>query len=117
MKKNIISIAFAIVFCAQTGLYAADIIAAPNPWVPGGGKVKTGTLAGGINFINLPADGELSIYTLTGSLVTKQELTSGAGAFNWNGKNDNGVNVASGVYFWVVRSAEATKSGKLIVVR
>jgi len=96
---------------------AADIIAAPNPWVPNGGRVKTGTLADGIRFKNLPSDGELDIYTISGNLVTKQQLPSGAGTMNWNGKNDDNSYVASGVYLWVVKSAQATKSGKLIIIR
>ena len=117
MRKTIFTLALVTVLCAQTGLYAADIIAAPNPWVPEGGKTKTGSLADGITFKNLPSDGELAIYTLSGNLVMRQQIASGAGTLRWNGKNDDNNYVASGVYFWVVKSPEATKSGKLIVIR
>jgi len=117
MKKNILLFAFSIIFCTEYGLYAADIIAAPNPWVPEGGKPATGTLAGGINFKNLPASGMLYIYTISGNLVLKQQLSNAAGTFNWNGKNGDGSDVASGVYLWVVTSAAATRTGKLVVVR
>lgn len=117
MKRKFITTLAIIAFCAQAGLYAADIIAAPNPWVPEGGRTATGTMAGGITFRNLPSEGEFFIYTLSGDLVTKQQLDNGSGTLNWNGKNDSNADTASGVYFWVVRSPEATKSGKLIIIR
>jgi len=117
MNKRILMALCAVMFITQARVIAADIIAAPNPWVPDGGRAQTGTLAGGITFKNLPAEGELFVYTLSGNLVTKQPLVSGAGTFNWSGKNDNNTYVASGVYFWVVKSADAVRSGKLIVIR
>jgi hypothetical protein len=118
MKKTILTFALAVLLCGQGLLYgAADIIAAPNPWVPDSGRAQTGTLSGGITFRNLPADGELYIYTLSGNLVTKQQFSGGTGTLNWDGRNDGHTYVASGVYFWVVKSAEATRSGKLIVIR
>jgi hypothetical protein len=117
MKRNILLIMFSVILCAECALYAADIIAAPNPWVPNGGKTRTGTPAGGINFMNLPTNGSLNIYTISGNLVLKQPLISSAGAFNWNGRNGSGVDVASGVYLWVINSSEGTRTGKLIIVR
>jgi hypothetical protein len=117
MKKIIILTAMVAVFCAPTCLFADDIIAAPNPWIPDGGRVQTGTLAGGINFMNMPSTGELDIYTLSGNLVTKKQFSNISGTLPWSGQNDAGTYVASGVYFWVVKSSAATKSGKLIVVR
>jgi hypothetical protein len=137
MIKSIFSIILVIMFYAGSEIYAADskIIAAPNPWVPNGGKASSGggtTPSGGITFINLPNSGELSIFTISGNLVSKQQFASGGGGasnwqwtqttssglgFKWNGKNDDNVDVASGVYLWVVSSPEATKNGKLIIVR
>lgn len=117
MKRNLVLFVFSVVLCAVSGLYAADIIVAPNPWVPQAGKANTGTLAGGMNFRNLPSDGNLYIYTVSGSLVLKQQLSDSAGTFNWNGKNGSGADVASGVYLWVVSSASSTRNGKLVVVR
>jgi len=117
MKKIIILTALLVVFCAPTCLFADDIIAYPNPWIPDGGRVQTGTLAGGISFKNLPSTGELDIYTLSGNMVTKKQFSNISGTLNWGGTNDAGTYVASGVYFWVVKSPVATKSGKLIVVR
>ena len=117
MKKNILMLAFSIIVCAEYGLCAADIIAAPNPWVPEAGKTATGTRAGGINFKNLPAECVMYIYTVSGNLVLKQQISSADGTFNWNGKNGSGSDVASGVYLWVVSSAAGTRNGKLVVVR
>lgn len=116
MKKTIIPLAAALVLCAQSLLMGADIIVAPNPWVPKGGRVATGTPEGGITFTNIPANSELFIYTVSGNLVARSQL-SGLSTAIWDGRNDNNVDVASGVYIWVLKSDEATKSGKLIIVR
>ena len=121
MNNKIITTLALIMFIAQGGLYAADIIAAPNPWVPEGGRTQTGTLAGGITFQTNPSGGDLQgtllIYTLSGDLVVKDQINSGTVSFTWDGRNDAGNYVASGVYLWVLKSDAATKSGKLIVIR
>ena len=116
MKKTIIILAAVIALCAGKELFSADIIVAPNPWVPNAGRTATGTLAGGITFTNIPADSELFIYTVSGNLAARAQL-SGLSSAIWDGKNDNNNDVASGVYLWVVKSPEATRTGKLIVVR
>ncbi|MCB4790370.1 MAG: hypothetical protein LHV68_00620 [Elusimicrobia bacterium] len=96
-----------------------DVIVAPVPWVPELGDVAKGTLAGGITFRNLPYQGEIRIYTVSGELVRKIDLNSfiDPNGYAWDGKNGDGKYVASGVYLWVVRSDQGKKTGKLIVIR
>lgn len=99
-------------------LSVADVKVAPVPWVPESGKVSTGNLTDGISFINLPQECEILIYSITYDLVKKIEVTGNiTGEVKWDGKNDNNENVASGVYLWVVKSAEDKKKGKLMVIR
>ncbi|PJA17646.1 MAG: hypothetical protein COX66_03845 [Elusimicrobia bacterium CG_4_10_14_0_2_um_filter_63_34] len=89
----------------------------PVPWRPfGGNPARYGTLAGGITFANIPQDGNISVYTLSGELVRRQELT-GALKWVWDVRNSRGEPVASGVYLWSVRSGDKAKTGKLMVIR
>ncbi|MDI6642305.1 MAG: hypothetical protein QME68_08370, partial [Elusimicrobiota bacterium] len=95
-----------------------DVQVYPVPWVPEDGKSLTGTLQEGISFINLPVEGELSIYTITGELVKKIEFKDNyEGKRTWYGENQEGNKVASGVYLWIVKSPKDKKTGKLIVIR
>ncbi|MFN3551419.1 MAG: hypothetical protein ACK4WJ_06400, partial [Endomicrobiia bacterium] len=58
------------------------------------------------------------IYTITGELVAKINFdTNDNGEKPWYGKNDNGFDVASGVYLWLVKSKQDKKTGKLIIIR
>ena len=112
--------AFLVFLCA--GIIAADVIVAPVPWVPESGNAKTGNLTEGIKFAGVPSKAEILIYTISGNLVRKivnnSAVTSTmASPVSWDGKNESGNYVASGVYLWVVKTAEKTHKGKLIVVR
>jgi flagellar hook assembly protein FlgD len=101
----------------------AEIKVYPNPWVPEDARGNRGdlTATGAIKFKGLPTlDGEIRLYTVTGSMVKRIEFTaaeSTADTVTWNGKNDDGEYVASGVYLWVVKSGGTTKTGKVVVIR
>lgn len=105
-----------VVFLAVSVLQA-QIIVYPCPWAPESARTAQGNIADGITFANLPAEGELLIYTLDGTLVRQAQFNDASRKYKWFGKNDDGQDVASGVYFWVVKSAEGTKTGKFIVAR
>jgi hypothetical protein len=96
---------------------AANIIVAPVPWAPDSTKAAMGNITDGITFSNLPLEGEIFIYTLSGTLVNHFEFNDGTRKAKWFGRNDAGQAVASGVYFWVVKSGGGNKTGKLIVLR
>jgi hypothetical protein len=97
----------------------------PNPWRPNGpragtGAGETGTLAGGVLFNNLPSEGTLRIYTLSGELVREishSDALGPTGQETWNGKNDSGSDVATGTYVYVFDAQGARKTGKVAVVR
>ena len=97
-------------------LFAAEIIVAPNPWIPESQKVATGNLTDGISFHNLPESGEILIYTVTGELVKRIEFSNNSsGTARWLGKNDEDEYVSSGVYLWILK--DQGKTGKLIIIR
>ncbi|MBI5624159.1 MAG: fibronectin type III domain-containing protein [Elusimicrobia bacterium] len=62
----------------------------PNPWRPSTGQTS-------MSFINLPVDAELWVYTFRGEVVAKLRA-NGAGMASWDGKNQFGLAVGSGVY-------------------
>lgn len=72
----------------------------------------------------------LSIYDLNGQLVHTatggEKVSRGSNAereeqwasmFTWDGRNDAGRQVASGVYIYIIESEKGAKTGKLAVIR
>ncbi|HEU4365317.1 MAG TPA: FlgD immunoglobulin-like domain containing protein [Candidatus Krumholzibacteria bacterium] len=61
----------------------------------------------------------LSIYDARGSriatLVTNEERAAGAYQVDWDGRDDRGVAVASGVYFARIEHASGTHSTKIVM--
>jgi hypothetical protein len=110
------------------GVYAAfgsinlsvdDVFASPVPWIPQGTDTRFISSDNGIDFNNLPQQGEIDIYTIRGELVRKIVFSGliGGNPVTWDGKNDQGTDVASAVYIWEVKNDADKKIGKLIVIR
>jgi hypothetical protein len=60
----------------------------------------------------------ISVYSVEGRLVStlvEGEHLTGAHAVTWDGRNDQGIPVAAGTYFAVVREGERTTTQKLIL--
>jgi subtilisin family serine protease len=107
--------AYGALFAASTGQrYVSNpadtgkAFSYPNPVRP---------LTGQVAIISLPAslgdDGvEITIYTLAGEEVKK--LT---GTTEWNGKNDDGNYVASGMYIFHAKTSRGDTTGKLTVIK
>jgi hypothetical protein len=63
---------------------------------------------------------ELVIYNVMGqkvSTLVNQSLSPGHHTATWNGTNDNGRPVASGIYFYRLSTSEATATRKMILLR
>ena len=63
---------------------------------------------------------QLMIYDLTGNLIKtlSDRLTAkGKGSIYWNGRNDNGQNVASGVYLCILSSGDMFQSRKITLLK
>ncbi len=97
-------------FTITPGLYGTptnsvdDIIAFPNPFVINSpdDRVK----------FNLDKAGTLRIFTAAGELVRNMPLAA------WDGKNNDGKAVASGVYLYVITDVDGNVGkGKLLLVR
>jgi serine/threonine protein kinase len=71
-----------------------------------------------IQFVNLPADAIIRIYSSSGILVTLLEhhSTTFGGAETWNVRSRNNQVVASGVYFYHIESGDARRVGRFTLV-
>ncbi|HLD30502.1 MAG TPA: T9SS type A sorting domain-containing protein, partial [bacterium] len=92
---------------------SADLSSAkvyPNPFNP----VRQ---TAGLTIDSITANAKVKIYTVTGQLVRTLEDLTGAGRVVWDGKNDDGELVASGVYLAYVDGAGGGKVLKIAVVK
>lgn len=63
---------------------------------------------------------DITIYNLKGQIVRKMdasELSKGRPTFVWDGKTDDGRNVAQGVYFCKIKALDYTLTKKIVAVR
>jgi hypothetical protein len=96
----------------QTNLNSARVY--PNPWKPNDSNDDTGDITG-IYFDQLAQNSIIKIYTVSGQLVVVGEP---AGAqWIWNGKNEAGKDVVSGVYLYTIQAGSELKKGKITVIR
>ncbi len=74
-----------------------------------------------INFSLLQScDVELSIYNVKGQKIKQlvsEQLTASQHSVVWNGDNENGNNVSSGVYFYKLETNNELKINKAIIVK
>jgi ligand-binding sensor domain-containing protein len=89
----------------------ADAVAVyPNP-------LRLGRRGSEMTFAGLPLGAALEIFALDGRLVRHIDGTPGQGTILWNGQNDAGFLVGSGIYLFVARNeAGSTVRGKFAVV-
>jgi hypothetical protein len=97
----------------------------PNPYVasstlesPLPPSVTSGRLRR-IDFIHLPASAKIHIYTSRGDhlISLAQSGNIEDGHVSWNLKTKENLDVAFGVYFYVIESSIGTKTGKLAIIK
>lgn len=89
-----------------------DVYIYPNPYK---GVGANGTSC--VMFAGLTLDATVYIFTLQGRLVNKLEGVNSAGGLPWCLDNENGDNVASGIYLYAVKDNSQTCRGKLAILR
>lgn len=84
----------------------------PNPFVPSKGHTV-------LTFGNLPQSGSIDTYSPSGELVWHHCFHKANGMQLWNGKTDSNGDIASGVYYYVVKSkgGNILAKGKFAVIR
>jgi subtilisin family serine protease len=86
----------------------------PNPFHPADGPTT-------LNFsLGQDSQTNLQIFDISGRLVrnvASGNLRSGEHTFNWNGKDNQGNSVGSGVYFYRLQTDNSVQSRSLVLVR
>lgn len=73
-----------------------------------------------IDFVNLPNECTISIFTTSGRLVRKLEHNSisNNSRKSWDLRTKDGLEISHGIYFWVVEAPGiGTKTGRLAVIK
>jgi flagellar hook assembly protein FlgD len=71
------------------------------------------------------SDVTLTIYDTTGAMVRQLDLghqlagfyTARNRAAYWNGRNENGELIASGIYFYQLRTGDYTATRRMVIVK
>jgi hypothetical protein len=78
----------------------------PNPFNPTNGI---------LTIDNLTADADIKIFNVVGELIGSVSYTTANGRTTWDGKNDNGITIASGVYMALIKNSTGKKIIKIAV--
>jgi hypothetical protein len=98
----------------------------PNPYVvatshelPLPPAITSGRGERKIDFIHLPARAKIHIFTSRGERVVTLEHDNDIydGSVSWNLKTKENLDVAAGIYFYVVESPAGSKSGKIAIIK
>ncbi|HPN32257.1 MAG TPA: hypothetical protein PKY81_15000, partial [bacterium] len=84
----------------------------PNPFKPNSGLGHTNVI-----FDNIQPGTKLRLFTVTGQLVAENTTGQNQYRFVWDGKNDHGQSVASGVYIYMLEKGDEKKIGKILVIK
>lgn len=109
---------------AETELENIKVV--PNPYIvatahelPLPPAITSGRGERKIDFIHLPVGAKVSIFTSRGEHVVSLEhdQTMLDGSLSWNLKTKENLDVAPGVYFYVVESTVGSKKGKIAIIK
>lgn len=98
----------------------ANVLVVPNPYNPeapfGQGAFPSGP---GVQFVNLPAAADISVYTVSGDLVVTlvKENNPGTDAYFWDLTNGDGKPISAGIYLYYITADGEEKVGKFVVIR
>jgi len=94
----------------NAGTDLAEVYVFPLPF-----KANEGS--GNITFMQLPASCTIKIYTMMGELIATLIENDGDGQHAWDVRSDSGNPVFSGIYTYCIQSKDASKTGKLMIIR
>jgi hypothetical protein len=103
----------------QSDLYNVYVV--PNPVRTGSSRLTTDNYHGFpddlVRFVNVPEKCTIKIYTVAGDLVWMNDHVDGSGNVEWDVKNLNEQEVASGVYVYRIESGSDSVYGRIVVIR
>ncbi|MCX6844500.1 MAG: choice-of-anchor J domain-containing protein [candidate division WOR-3 bacterium] len=84
----------------------------PNPFVPSRGHTVISFFGAGLS------EAEIKVFNKAGELVKKLTGEKDKDRLDWDAKNENGKELASGVYIYVVKEKSGTvRKGKFAIIR
>ena len=87
-----------------------QVVVFPNPFIP------SQSVNGQVTFDKLTENATVSIYTLDGDRVRTQ-IKSTTGRAVWDGRNEGGADVVSGLYVYLIQGDGVEKVGQVMVIR
>ena len=87
-----------------------QVVIYPNPFVP------AQSINGQVTFLKLTENATVSLYTLDGERV-RTKLESTTGRASWDGRNDAGAEVISGLYIYHIEGEGVQKIGQIMIIR
>jgi len=88
----------------------------PNPYL-GNARWETSEGDRKIQFVNLPGECTIRVYTLAGELIRTLKHYDGTGSEDWDLLSEAGRSIAAGVYFFNVESEFGDVNGKFAVIK
>jgi hypothetical protein len=89
----------------------AGVIVYPNPFRPRSAKDNV------LKFIGLTDNVDITIYTLNGDVTWSKHIRFTGGGATWDGRNQEGREVASGLYVYQITNADGQKAtGKISII-
>ncbi|MDD4050703.1 MAG: T9SS type A sorting domain-containing protein, partial [candidate division Zixibacteria bacterium] len=88
----------------------------PNPYL-GEASWESSEGQRKLQFVNLPDQCSIRIYTLAGELIRTLDHTNGTGTEDWNMLSESNRGIASGVYLFSVESDYGNYTGKFAVIK
>lgn len=114
---------FAVLASAAPEATLDSLIIYPNPFIPYDGNDRTGQsyVAGvtgtGITFDNLTTSVDIVIYSIAGRVVARLSKRSGTtDRMHWDARNEDGRELASGVYVAVITSSTGQRVVRKIMI-
>ncbi|HET6349533.1 MAG TPA: hypothetical protein VFH88_10680 [Candidatus Krumholzibacteria bacterium] len=103
----------------QSDLYNVYVV--PNPVRTGSSRLTTDNYHnfpdGLCRFVNVPAHCTIKIYTVAGDLVWANDHQDGTGNVEWDTRNFEEQEVASGVYVYRIENGSDSVYGRIVVIR
>ena len=97
-----------ILVVSSVAMPSGDVRVFPNPYH------RQSAVRGTLKFEGVPAEASVRIYNVRGLKVWEKKPPHPA-IVEWNGENENGVEVVPGAYVWVVVGGGLKERGTLIV--
>jgi hypothetical protein len=119
-KLKNLGVPFTVTPPASSPSQANDLITvSPNPYkITGLNDVRNDAASHNIDFLNLPANYTLTIIDVSGQVIFQQKTANAVnGKFTWDMFSKDGIEVASGLYIYVVEHDGGKFVGHFSILR